>query len=396
MPLVFVHGVASRPSLEQAAEQAQRDALFRTITFRNDTLQVLNPDWGSAAVSFTGAWMPNPDTIQPFAAGDATISDGEARDVGLGQIAKIDGAQAVDLAVLAALEEGVVAAGKSGNPSEAADKDLLTLARRAADYLSLEVKGATAAPTGIAALVAENDEAFVEALDAELALLAGGDVQAFGIGDTLRNAVSALGGWIGNSVSDSALRAKRRSLSQGVALFLGDIFVYLRNRDVAGPTGTRARLFEPIIVDLIKAGKAPRAPKEPFVVIGHSLGGVLLYDALTDPVCLARLNAEVPGFKIDCWLTVGSQPGFFADLGLYLNLQKNGAGRFDKPACVTSWLNVYDFTDVFSFLCKPFFDGVDDFGYDTAIDLLHAHSAYFKRASFYKRLELRLKGLGHL
>jgi hypothetical protein len=47
--------------------------------------------------------------------------------------------------------------------------------------------------------------------------LAKGDVQAFGIGAKIRDAVNALGGWIGNGVSDAALRAKRRSLSQGVA-----------------------------------------------------------------------------------------------------------------------------------------------------------------------------------
>jgi hypothetical protein len=117
---------------------------------------------------------------------------------------------------------------------------------------------------------------------------------------------------------------------------------------------------------------------------------------LTDPVCLERLNDEAPGFKMDAWLTVGSQPGFFADLGLYPVRTKNAAGRYDKPTCVANWLNVYDYTDVFSFLCQPFFEGVDDFGYDTAVDLIHAHSAYFKRPSFfYKRLELRLVSTVH-
>jgi hypothetical protein len=83
----------------------------------------------------------------------------------------------------------------------------------------------------------------------------------------------------------------------------------------------------------------------------------------------------------------------FADFGLFLNRAKNSSGRYNKPLCVANWLNVYDYTDVFSFLCAPFFDDVDDFGYDTVVDLLQAHSAYFKRSSFYKRLELRLKEL---
>ena len=198
------------------------------------------------------------------------------------------------------------------------------------------------------------------------------------ITDKIKEGISALGGWIGNATSDAVLRLKRRTLSHGAALFLGDVFVYLRQREVAGAEGTRQRLFAPIIADLIKAAKIPRQPKEPFVVVGHSLGGVLLYDILTDPPSLQQITAEVPEFRIDLWLTVGSQPGFFADLGLYSDKPRPTA-KLKRPDCVSNWLNVYDFTDVFSFLCAPFFDGVDDFGYDTKIDLFEAHSAYFLR-----------------
>lgn len=264
MPVVFVHGVANRPSAEQAAETAQRDALFRAITFRDDAILVCNPNWGSNAVSFTERWLPNPDSIQAFAMGDGHPSTG---DLGLGRIAKFDGAQAVDLAILAALEEAIVNDGRGGlGASASTDKDLLKLARTAADYLA--VPAATNNPIGIASLEAGSDQDFVEALDAELALFDKSDMQAFGIGDKLRGAVNALGGWIGNSASDAVLRAKRQSLSRGVALFLGDILVYLRNRDIAGPTGTEARLFEPIMLGLIEAATAPRKEKEPFVVIG--------------------------------------------------------------------------------------------------------------------------------
>jgi hypothetical protein len=397
MPLVFVHGVANRPSAEQAAEIAQRDALFRALTFGNEAVQIFNPDWGKNAVTFAAGtpWIPNPDKVQPFAAGDAGLSQG-AREVGLGRIAKVDGAQAIDLTVLAALEEAVIAAGKSGQPALAADKELVGLAKNAAEYLTPRLPDATANSQGIAELAVDKDHDFADALESELQLLAKGDVQALGIGTKIRDAVNALGGWIANGLSDAALRAKRRSLSQGVALFLGDIFIYLRQRKVEGPTGAAARLFEPILVDLIKATEADRVEREPLVVVGHSLGGVLLYDILTDETCLKHLKDEAPDFKIDAWLTVGSQPGFFTDLGLYPDRPKNANGRYDKPVSVTNWLNVYDFTDVFSFLCKPFFDGVDDFGYDTAVDLIHAHSAYFKRPSFYKRLALRLNTLGHL
>lgn len=290
------------------------------------------------------------------------------------------------------LEQDLLAKAKLGSAADP-DQEVIKLAKAAAQYVAPTLQDQS--PKAIAALESGNDRAFGEALGDELASLEHADHQAFGITDKIKEGISALGGWIGNATSDAVLRLKRRTLSHGAALFLGDVFVYLRQREVAGAEGTRQRLFAPIIADLIKAAKIPRQPKEPFVVVGHSLGGVLLYDILTDPPSLQQITAEVPEFRIDLWLTVGSQPGFFADLGLYSDKPRPTA-KLKRPDCVSNWLNVYDFTDVFSFLCAPFFDGVDDFGYDTKIDLFEAHSAYFLRPSFYKRLEIRLKGLGFL
>jgi hypothetical protein len=391
MPLVFVHGVANRPGPDQIAETAQRNALFRAIVFRNDAVSIRNPDWGSAAADFTASmpWLPVPNGSQSFDASDPVL-DGNRREVGLGNIAKTDGVQAADLAVLAALETAILEA--RTNPGAETEKDLIALARAVADYVEPQVSGPD--PKGIVELAAATDAEFADALEAELqSRNAAQGHQAFGVSDRIRDAVGALGGWIGNAASDAVLKAKRRDLSRAVSFFLGDIFVYLRQRDVSGAQGTQARLFEPILKDLVLAAKDARAQREPFVVIGHSLGGVLLYDILTDPVSLARLEAEEPGFKIDALLTVGSQPGFFADMKMYGD--RNGA-RLPRPRPVQVWMNVFDYTDVFSFLCQPIFFDVEDFGYDTSVDLFHAHSAYFKKPSFYKRLELRLKSLGYL
>ena len=120
MPLVFVHGVANRPSAEQIAAIKQRDALFRSITFGRDNVQILNPDWGSFAVKFTDGepWLPNPDEIEAFGAGGAAELEGASSSVGLGQITKTDGVQAVDLAILAVLEQDILAKAKPGNSGE--------------------------------------------------------------------------------------------------------------------------------------------------------------------------------------------------------------------------------------------------------------------------------------
>ncbi|WP_439366200.1 hypothetical protein ACNJYD_10080 [Bradyrhizobium sp. DASA03005] len=386
MPLVFVHGVANRPSLEQTEAIAQRDALFRAIVFRSADTVIKNPDWGSHAAAFDVKmpWLPKPTGNQAFGVANAS------GEVGLGRIAKVDGIQAVDLAAYAALEKAL--RDGQAKPGAATNTNLISLVTEIADYLEPAVLAqGKGQPKGIPALVATKDDEFADALQGELQLKKAGTAQAFGIKDRIKEAVDELGGWIGNAASDAVLRAKRADLSKSVTYFLGDIFVYLKQRDVVGVQGVRDRIFEPILKDLIAAANVKKNENEPLVVIGHSLGGVLLYDILTDDQCLKRLSDEAPKFKIDALLTVGSQPGFFADLKLYGD---RGAALLPRPKSVSRWMNVYDFTDVFSFLCEPVFADVEDFGYDTSVDLLHAHSAYFQKPSFYKRLQLRLKEQG--
>ena len=296
---------------------------------------------------------------------------------------------------MAALDAKIREAASLGVPEAAAAGDAVKLAVAAADYL--DRKGATSGdkPVGVPALATADNSDFADALEVEIAE-GGQEVEAFGVGDRIRGAIGYLGRLIGNGASDLALRAARRDLSRGVSLFLGDVFVYLRGRDVAGAQGTRDRIFKPITAALIVGAKAPRAAGEQLVVVGHSLGGVILYDILTDQKSLAEIEAAVGApLAIDALFTVGSQPGFFADLGLYPNGRPAEGSKLKKPDCVASWMNVFDFTDVFSFRCAHIFEDVTDFGYDTVTDLLHAHGSYFLRPSFFKRMRARLKETGH-
>lgn len=385
MPLVHVHGVATRPTDEYLAFVKQRDALYRSLVFENDATTIHNPDWGSQAVQFSAdlRWLPNPTGNQRFAVG----SDVGVPNVGLGQLVAQDAEQAVDVAIMAALEMQITKAAKYKTPDLAADPETIALAAAAANLLSDEGV-LTPEPKGLDTLRSDSDVAFATSLGARLEQ---GGEQAFGLGDKLKDAVKSIGGVIGNAASDLALRGFRRDLSRSVSLFLGDVFVYLGKRDVPGQQGTRDRIFAPIVADLVAAAKEARASGEPLVVVGHSLGGVILYDILTDQTAVDQLATEIgTPLKIDTLFTVGSQPGFFADLGLYAERPTEQA-KLALPAGVSTWMNVFDFTDVFSFLCAPMFDDVQDFGYDTVVNLLHSHSAYFQRPSFYKRMRARLQ-----
>lgn len=384
MPLVFVHGVATRQKPEYVAEVAQRDALFRRLVLNPDAV-VLNPDWGSQGVAFSPGlpWLPKALGNEAFG-----VQRPAGAQVGLSELAQRDAAEAVDLAVAASLDEAIEAAANAGFPEDAAGASV-DLCAAAAAYLERE--GATDMKIGVGALNAGPDEAFLEALSRQLKPEDG--VEAFGPIDALQRGLDRIEDWVVNAVSDGALSLARRPGSAFAALFLGDVFVYLRNRDTVGADGVRERLFKPILEDLVAAAKASRSEGEPFVVIGHSLGGVILYDLLSDQSCLATLQQAAPGFKVDLLVTVGSQPGFFADLQLYAD-KPAANGRLDRPGVVDQWLNVFDFTDVFSFLAEPMFNGVEDFSYDSVVGPVAAHTAYFKRPSFYQRLRRRLRARG--
>jgi hypothetical protein len=387
MPLVHVHGVATRPTKEYEALVKQRDALYRSIVFKDQTAAVRNPDWGSHAVQFSTdlPWLPKPSGNERFAAG----TEQPILSAGLGQLATRDAEQAIDLVVMAALEQQIGRALKFNAPELAADPQTIDLAGAAADLISQEGL-LSEQPKGLDTLRSDTDAAFAETLGSKLEKA---EAEAFGLGDKLQDAVRFIGGVLGNGASDLALRTCRRDLSRAVSMFLGDV-IYLGKRNVPGAEGTRERIFEPIINDLVEMAKAAGETGEPLIVVGHSLGGVILYDMLTDTVVRDRLDAAVGRpFAVDALFTVGSQPGFFADLGLYAT-QPTPQAQLPMPAGVAAWMNVFDFTDVFSFLCAPSFDGVKDFGYDTVVDLLHAHSAYFQRPSFYKRMRVRLEELG--
>jgi hypothetical protein len=399
MPLVFVHGVATRPSAEYEAMVAQRDELFRSLVFEGSDVTIVNPNWGSFGVQFGEdlPWLPYSTGNEAFGAGEGEPANQDLgpasldSQLALGVLAGRDAEQAIDLVSMAALDAAIREATRLEIPGSAAKGDAIRLAKASAEYLGRKGISDRDAPAAVPALTVGSNAAFGDALEVELDE-ADANLEGFGVGDTIRGAISHLTRLIGNSASDAVLKVSRRSLSRGVSLFMGDIFVYLRGRDLMGADGTRDRIFKPIIEALIAGAKAPRSSNEPFLVVGHSLGGVILYDILTDADSVAQIQEAVGGeISIDALFTVGSQPGFFADLGLYPGGRPAAGKKLPMPNGVERWMNIFDFTDIFSFRCEHIFEGVKDFGYDTVTDLIHAHGSYFLRPSFYKRMRARLK-----
>jgi hypothetical protein len=210
--------------------------------------------------------------------------------------------------------------------------------------------------------------------------------ESFGAGgllDSLKEGLSRLAS-VGSSALSSVVSALgRKKVHLGASTFLGDIFQYINSRgDKANP----GPIVKKVLTDFRAARGLVGAQDAKFVIVGHSLGGVISYDILTH---------FDPTIEVDVFVTVGSQVALFEEMSLYKgsrhDVPMNPPGeRLRRPANIRRWVNVLDMNDIFSFRAEGVFDGVKDFNYETGFGLMEAHSGYFRRPSFYRRLRERL------
>jgi hypothetical protein len=132
---------------------------------------------------------------------------------------------------------------------------------------------------------------------------------------------------------------------------IGDILYYQRR-------GDQVRKF---------VGEQLSGLERPVVAVGHSLGGIILVDLLT--------QEQAP--VVDRLITVGSQsPLFFAIDAL----DRLRPGQ-QTPLPFTPWLNIYNRNDLLSFLATGIFPGVDgitDVEVDAGVPFPESHSAYWQ------------------
>ena len=122
--------------------------------------------------------------------------------------------------------------------------------------------------------------------------MAGAGTAAYGLVDPLTDLVKGLADRIGNAASGVALDLARGGLNDRIGRFLGDVFTDLQDR---GPA--RAKIRQEVLGKL-KDG-ATRGDK--LVAVGHSMGGIILYDLLSDP------DKPLGDLKLDLLVTVNSR-----------------------------------------------------------------------------------------
>lgn len=384
--LVFVHGVATRsgPTYDQAVKN--RDSLFRKVLFEDPGLSIHNPLWGDLVPAIAKDVYNTNAGVGTFSILGAPVGAGaglggairgggstEGRGPSLADVARAKPNVALDALFTELLDE-YDAKGMAIPP------DQLEAFARVANAMAADeraAQSAAVAPDGVSALVgsAATDIDLVKAVRAS----AGGPA-SMGIGSALAEAARGLTDRIRNVISSVAFDPLVDLVRPPVGFFLGDVFTYLHDGD------TRAAIRAKVREKLAEA-QATRADGEKLVVIGHSLGGVILVDMLCS-LAAAELPADL---EVDALITVGSQPGLFQALGLFLPL---GGDRTPKPACVGTWFNVFDPIDPLAFRADPIFSGVTDLKFDSITGLASAHTTYFKRPQFHARARKRLRDCG--
>jgi pimeloyl-ACP methyl ester carboxylesterase len=154
------------------------------------------------------------------------------------------------------------------------------------------------------------------------------------------------------------------SISPGI----GDTLLYQRRGDDI------LAAIEKKIVEL-------SADSAKLVVLGHSLGGIMLVDLLSRQRPAGRL-------KVSKLITVGSQSPMLLKFDALGSMRRKGP--FSPEAPFTPWLNVFDRNDFLSFCGSRAFPGIaagiDDFEVASGVPFPDAHSAYFSLDTLYTKI----------
>lgn len=367
--LVFVHGVATRAGVPYDQGVALRDRLFREGAFAGRSVDIENPFWGDSAGSLAFGQASLPRGGQQVASfGLLSAAAGEADAPSIASTAARDFGAAVDM-LYAVMVEEAAADGRQIESDEFAEF------RAAGAY-------AEATPRPVWVRADMTDDEFVDRLRASMAAAS---PASYGFLDRVKEAAGVVLDRGRNLVAQGLVALVRDDLNPRVAEFLGDIFVYMRQ-------GARRDAIRSRIADAIgRAHARAVAGGGPLVLVGHSLGGVILYDMLSDPA-----GAGLPrDLSVDLLLTVGSQPGFFEEMKLFAAsdpaVGPHGQVKLaTAPPRVARWWNVYDPVDVLAFRCAGIFEGVEDFAFNSVAGVADTHGSYFARPRFHERLRARL------
>ncbi|HET8681523.1 MAG TPA: hypothetical protein VFM54_06575 [Micromonosporaceae bacterium] len=452
MPIVFVHGVATRTTDEgyasswRATEAFLREYVAPVVAGEAHRVAIVPAYWGDVAARLSRGGISRPrgpllGMGVHAGAGMGTAGVPALQPAALVELADVELAAALPAAALpapmplgppaappgltaAGPPPGLTAAGPPAGPPGAASGDspgtrlrdldaeqlsdlvVATLPAHLADPADA-ARWAVAAdavardPATAARLVACGtvDEETTELLRLVSQRQGDGGLAGMGAGgwrttwrtrlaEAVARATSAPGFAVSRALAE--IRGPVNDLATG---FIGDVFVYLAGRGDAGSPGPIPAI---VLAGLREARRARLTDDEPMVVVTHSMGGQIMYDLVT-----AVLPGQPDGMelRVDFWCATASQVGLFEELRLFLRSDPNRTGAaapFPSRDQLGYWWNVWDYNDFISYSVRGIVDGADDEAYSSGLSVLGAHSGYLRRPSFYRRLAEKLEAARRL
>ncbi len=423
MPLVFIHGVNVRQGALYDKEVTFRDRSFIDIFYRElgrqvESTSILNPYWGhlGASPSDDNPFLPRGQYQMLYAARPHhDVTPSACAEILEERLTEVDAENPfLDLAREGSLADVVdvlwdLAGEDLSHGIDEAKVSASDLARQA--YKVLHFAQTDEASNWLKK--AKTDEDLFGKLDALLFTGEdsgnGGDKRTSAFATAIRTAGKNLRERIqkarlrlrkklkeaGSTAKENVLHTHQKIQSKTVSatakvlfdplrsvfhnqfsLLIGDSFIYFAGRttDEASPICT-------IVLDAIKQAASMRTAADPeLIVVGHSMGGIILCDILT------HFGKEI---DFDIAITVGSQFPLFADLKMFPGLQ-NKERPLPIPENVRRWINIFDPHDFLGYPASHLFQGIDDFHLPSGTIGGRAHMDYFNRRSFYSQLGRRI------
>lgn len=178
--------------------------------------------------------------------------------------------------------------------------------------------------------------------------------------------------------------AVRRPIEDFVPLFIGDVMSYLTQRGTPSQPGVLMRR----VLGGLKAARLDSDPQEPLVVLTHSMGGQLLYDALT---AFLPADPDAAGLRVDFWCSCGGQVGLFRELGQFIERKPLPTpALLNSPHAGYFW-NVWSFSDFLSYRAEGIIQGANDTAFPFLGNVRSDHLAYLTHAHFYRTLAAKVK-----
>jgi hypothetical protein len=396
MPIVYVHGVAIRdqsavPTITTFLQHYVAPAISREPNAA-DRVRVLTAQWGADAVRFSwnhasvpvvkSAGVEERDRMPELAIG-LLKKHGQSQPSAVAREVppKVWSLSADQLSsvISAALQQIGLTEGDYAHQATALDSAVRQVVPK---------RGASVIDAALLDRVAAEANRLLPSIEraGNDRRAAGTDAQSFSpITDLTKRALRSASDQLGALSTEIFLR-KRPVIDAIITNFIGDVFAYLTRRGEAEAPG-------PIITDfldvLVEAKRTQ--PREPLVVLSHSMGGQIVYDCASYYIPRSSRYSKI---RIDFWIAAGSQVGLFEEMKLF-KASDTSIRAPQKVAAPTPhvgyWCNVWDPHDILSYTAAPIFAGVDDECFESNLPVHLAHFGYLSSPAFYHRIGQKIR-----